>query len=135
MPKKEWICLAKNDRKQTGKLGEQLAVQYVLQLPPAERWCIEARNWRCRVGELDIVAREGDVLVFFEVRTRHAGGTFGEAAESVDVRKQRQVRRTALHYMTAHGLHEVPVRFDVIAVTLDASDQQVHLEHYRNAFS
>ncbi len=129
------IRLPKSERKKTGKLGEQLAVNYLLGLNTVEMWHIEHQNWRCRSGELDIVAREANVLVFIEVRTRHDGGKFGEAAESVDARKQRQVMRTALYYISLYGLHDIPLRFDVIAVTLGADDHLQQLQHYRNAFS
>ena len=74
------------------------------------------RNFRCRAGELDIVARDGDVLAFVEVRSR-ADGDHGHAAEMIGVRKQRQVARVAAHYV-AHRLAECDqIRFDVVAIT------------------
>ncbi len=80
------------------------------------------RNFRCRAGELDIVARDGDVLAFVEVRSR-ADAEHGHAAEMIGLRKQRQVARVAAHYV-AHRLHGQlarcdQMRFDVVAITGD----------------
>ncbi|MBW7461085.1 YraN family protein, partial [Paenibacillus sepulcri] len=77
----------------------------------------------------------GAELVFVEVRTRKSGGRFGTAAESVDARKQRQVRTIAEVYMQATGTHGMPVRFDVIAVMVDrGSGSVVELNHIEAAF-
>ena len=81
---------------------------------------IVERNFRCRAGELDIVARDGAVLAFVEVRSR-TDGDHGHAAEMIGLRKQRQVARVAAHYV-AHRLHGQlagcdQMRFDVVAIT------------------
>ena len=77
---------------------------------------IIARNWRCPTGELDVVARRGDVLVFCEVKARASAGFDGPAA-AVDHRKQRKVRAVAAAWLTAHRPGAVEIRFDVAAVT------------------
>lgn len=77
---------------------------------------IEARNWRCRQGEIDLIAREGEVLVFVEVRSR-TRTDYGSAAESITPAKQRRIIAAARQYLAR--LHVLPpCRFDV--VTLDS---------------
>lgn len=73
-------------------------------------------NFRCRSGEIDIIARDGEYLVFVEVKYRRNAGS-GNPLEAVDVRKQRTISRTALYYCMKHGYGETtPCRFDVAAV-------------------
>ena len=77
---------------------------------------IVERNFRCKAGELDIIARDGSILVFVEVRSR-ADATHGQAAEMIGPRKQRQVSRVAAHYLAARQPDYEEIRFDVIAIT------------------
>ncbi len=77
---------------------------------------IVERNFRCAVGELDVIARDGEVLVFIEVRSR-ATGDHGHAAEMVDRNKQRRVTRVAACYLEAHAPDFEACRFDVVAIT------------------
>ncbi len=123
-----------NNRMRTGELGEQLAVDFLLTKCAHERWTILARNWRCRSGELDIIAELDEQVVFIEVRTRKQGHAQGTASESVDMRKQLQVRTTAQVYLAAQRMHDRRVRFDVIAVTLFADGTVAELQHYKEAF-
>jgi putative endonuclease len=92
---------------------------------------IVVRNFRCRAGEIDLVALDGDIVVFVEVRSRTTGSC-GTPLESVDGRKQAQVGRVARHFLAARGWHERAARFDVIGVRLDADPPAV--EHVRGAF-
>lgn len=118
-------------RQQLGKLGEDAACGML----EAAAYRIIERNWRCRSGEIDIIAEHGGRTVFVEVRSRRPGaGHFGTAAESVDIRKQMQVRSTALVYMRSAGLLDSPVRFDVIAVAVRADGSIVESKHYEGAF-
>lgn len=73
------------------------------------------RNYHCPAGEIDLVMRERDTLVFVEVRARRSGA-FGSAAESIDARKRRRLLATAEHYLQ-RCRHRGPVRFDVVALT------------------
>ena len=82
----------------------------------AAGYSIVARNWRCGAGELDIIAREGDVLAFVEVRSR-ASSSHGHAAEMVSPGKQRQVTRVAGMYLAIARPRYTFLRFDVVAVT------------------
>lgn len=89
----------------------------------AERWLarrgykILERNFTARGGEIDLVARDGDTLVFVEVRSR-ASARWGDAASSIDWRKRQRLSRAAAIYLTRHPCRS-PVRFDVVAITGD----------------
>ena len=118
-------------RRATGLLGEAYAAQKL----EDEGYVILQRNWRCRSGELDIIAEGQGTLVFIEVRTRTSGGRFGTALESVDPRKQRQVRATAEVYLQAFKYRGASVRFDVIAITIERmSSEIVDYHHIQGAF-
>jgi len=84
----------------------------------AHGYRIVERNYRCKAGELDVIARDGDVLVFVEVRSR-GDGEHGDAAEMVDRRKQRQVARVAAFYLVEREPDYEDCRFDVVAITGD----------------
>jgi putative endonuclease len=119
-----------DERRRTGKLGEEAAEKLLL----SSGYRIIARNWRCRSGELDLIAELKDRLIFIEVRTRKASSRFGSPAESIERRKRQRVRMLAQVYMTMNGIHDTPVRFDVIAVILDRDSQIQAIDHYENAF-
>ncbi len=90
------------------------------------------RNWRCRAGELDVVAREGTALVFCEVKTRRASG-FGHPVEAVTAVKRRRLRQLARAWLDAHDHHAPDLRFDVIGVLVPRSGP-AQVTHLRNAF-
>lgn len=116
-------------RQRSGKRAEDLAAAFLR----AQGCEILERNYRRRLGELDLVARERDVLVIAEVRTR-AHSTFGSAAASVDWRKQRRITRTAQELLQQRAeLARLPVRFDVIVVS-DLTAPQPQIEWIRHAF-
>ena len=110
----------------TGQTGEDLAVCYL----ENQGYTIVERNYRKRIGEIDIIARDGECLVFIEVKTR-SNRRFGSPFDAVDFRKQQQISRVALAFMTQHRFGEVPVRFDVIGVHLEESPR---VELIKNAF-
>ncbi len=99
------------NRRQVGQEGEDLAERFLR----ARGYTILARNYRCRVGEIDVVALNGDTVVFIEVRTLR-GCVYGNPLESVDRRKQRQVAKAAAQYLAYHRLSDRAARFDVIGV-------------------
>ena len=84
-------------------------------------------NFRCRQGEIDIIAKDGEYLVFCEVKYR-SGTKAGTPMEAVDYKKQRIISRCELVYITKKRLGEIPCRFDVVSVT----DQEIHI--LKNAF-
>jgi len=119
-----------NARHQLGRHGEELAAQHFERLG----FTVVARNHRTRHGELDLVAFDGTVLVFVEVKTRRKGS--GSPWESLHLRKRAQVRRMATAY-----LNQVPerprgrtLRFDAVGVILDADGKLAGLEHLEGAF-
>jgi putative endonuclease len=117
-------------RKETGRWGEAHAVRRLRE----QGWQIIETNWRTRIGELDIIARDCDgTLVVVEVRTTRSR-RFGYGFQSVDVRKQRQVRRLALQYIGMRGWGEEPVRIDVISVLLSPQNEPLQVDHVRGAF-
>lgn len=98
-------------RGQLGRRGEELACQLLTALG----LCIVARNWRCRSGEIDVVAAGPGLLVFCEVKTRRGHG-WGTAAEAVTAAKRARLRRLAAAYLAAVEHPPCRVRFDVVAV-------------------
>ncbi len=115
------------ERLRCGAEGEALATAFLR----ARGYTILARNYRCAVGELDIVALDARTIVFTEVRTRR-GYAHGSALESVTALKQHQVARVAAAYLARHHLHTHPVRFDVVAV--EVRGWTVALAHLVDAF-
>ncbi len=108
-----------------GRLGEELAAAYLIR----KGYRILCRNWRCRHGEIDIVAMESKALVFIEVKTRQSS-RLGRPEEAVDTRKQERLRLLASHYIHETGQTAACFRFDVVAVT--AEDNSIAL--IKNAF-
>ena len=94
-------------------------------------YAILARRFRCRGGELDIVAKDGPTLVFVEVKTR-TSLRFGSAAEAVTRPKQRRMVRLALEYMARHHLTDCPCRFDVVSIHMDGA--RAAIDVFQNAF-
>ncbi|MFL5768317.1 MAG: YraN family protein [Actinomycetota bacterium] len=91
-----------------------------------------ACNWRCAAGEIDVIARRGDLLVFCEVKTRR-GASLGGGYESVTARKQRKLRQVAEVYLRASPTQAVNHRFDVASVTMSA-EGRVDVEVFEDAF-
>ena len=112
-----------------GRYGEQLAVRHLADAGLA----IVATNWRCAQGEIDIVARERDVLVICEVKTRRTDA-FGTPAEAVTRTKADRLRRLAMLWLRDHpsGV-DLDVRFDVVSVLLPRAGGPA-VEHLRGAF-
>ena len=110
-----------------GRYGEDLAAQYLEDLGLV----ILDRNWRCPVGELDVVAREGDRLVICEVKTRRSE-KYGTAVEAVSPRKLRRLRILAVRWLDEHEVHAPEIRFDVIGILQPLHGRPV-LTHVRGA--
>jgi putative endonuclease len=110
-----------------GAYGERLAAAHLV----AAGMVILDRNWRCPGGEIDIVARDGDVLVVCEVKTRRGTG-FGSPLEGVTVRKAARLRRLAAAWTSAHGVRVPGIRIDLVGVLRPRSGPAV-VEHVRGA--
>lgn len=119
----------KTGKQAVGRAGEEAAVRFL----EARGYRILARNFRRAYGEVDIVAQEGEVLVFVEVKAR-SSTRFGAPAEAVTATKRRRLSKIALTYMMRHALTECPARFDVIAVLLDKNGRVRRIEQIENAF-
>ncbi len=89
-----------------------------------------ARGYRTRHGEIDLIAHDGDVLVFVEVKSRRRG----VPAEAVTAEKQRRITLAALHFLRKHGLLEVRCRFDIVAIVWPDERGEPQIEHIPNAF-
>jgi len=112
-----------------GRRGEDLAAHHLQQ----QGLVILSRNWRCRAGELDLVATDGSRLVVVcEVKTRSAS-RFGSPAEAVDRAKALRIRRVTQAWLAAHQVRWVQLRFDVVAVVAEPG-RPVAITHYRAAF-
>lgn len=94
-----------------GRYGEDVAARHLVELG----YQLLHRNWRCELGEIDIVARDGDCLVVCEVKTRRSTA-FGHPAEAVTAQKAARLRRLAARWLQETGLRPPQVRIDVVAV-------------------
>ncbi len=108
-----------------GVYGENVAAAHLA----AAGLAILDRNWRCEIGEIDIVAREGDTLVVCEVKTRTTTG-FGTPLEAVDPRRVARLRRLAGRWLEEHDLDVREVRLDLVGVLLDRGGD-ARIEHVR----
>jgi putative endonuclease len=113
---------------QRGARGEQIARAH---LAAAGITCLTT-NFRCRYGEIDMVCRDRDCLVFVEVKTR-SGQTWGRPADAVDRKRQLRLSRAALDYLRRIDQPFVKARFDVVEVLLN-DDQVQEIRHLPNAF-
>jgi putative endonuclease len=98
-------------RQAFGLHGEDLACDALT----GRGYTVVERRYRTTSGELDIIARHGDYLVFVEVKARQSG-SFGDPEEAVTLQKQQRMVWMATDYLTRHGLHEVACRFDVVGI-------------------
>ena len=121
-------------KKKLGAQGEQIAINYLHN----RGYQILERNYRNRLGEIDIIARHGTDLVFIEVKTR-SDNIFGSPLEAVTSSKQRQLAKVALGYLSRLNCLDQPVRFDVVGVHLKGTDedlsQDAEIELVQNAFA
>lgn len=117
--------------KALGDRGEAVTAQYLRE----RGYALLASQWRCRYGELDLVARDRDgTICFVEVKLR-GGDLAGLPREAVDRRKRERLRTAAEAYLSQHGLEDAPARFDVAEVYADERHQPLRLEYLENAFT
>ncbi len=112
----------------TGRLGESLACQHLKSLG----YTILDTNWRSSEGEIDVVARDGETIVFVEVKARTTR-RFGLPEDAITRRKRRRLQQAGLAYLGAHELLDRPWRIDVVALELDRDGRPRRVEHYPDA--
>jgi putative endonuclease len=101
------------DRRLLGQAGEALAADTLQR----QGYAILARNYRTPYGEIDLIARHGDTLVFIEVKLRRSD-TFGPPQAAVNAAKQRHLKLAAQYYLNRRGDQDMKIRFDVVAITM-----------------
>jgi putative endonuclease len=116
------------DRKNLGRRGEEIAAHWLTK----QGYKIIEKNFSCRFGELDLVARHRAELVFVEVRCRQ-GEDYGWPEETVNLKKQKKLRKLAAFYLQRNKLNEHFCRFDVVAITFRESEP-VRIQLIPNAF-
>jgi putative endonuclease len=119
--------MAVDDRQGLGRRGEELAAQHLM----AKGYQMVARNWRCATGELDLVVRDADSLIFVEVRARR-GRALGTPEESITLAKQARLIDLAEAYVQEHDWTGA-YRIDVVAIELDRQGRLLRMDHYENA--
>ena len=115
----------KRNHRRLGSVYEQTVGFYLEQYG----YEIVAFNYRCPMGEIDLIAKDGETLVFVEVKFRFRTGS-GHPSEAVDQKKQKRISRCALHYLTSRNLTDVPCRFDVVCICGEEGEPLL----YQNAF-
>ena len=116
------------DRRDTGNLGEKLAQSFLKK----HGYRILETNYRCRRGEIDIIARQRDFLVFIEVRSKKSLD-FGTPEESITPAKKRRIRAAAFHYLQTHAKLPPQWRIDFVAIELDSAGKLTRAEVIENA--
>ena len=119
--------MSKYSTKPLGQYGEQLAIDYL----KGRGYSIVTTNWHCKHGEIDIIARKDNLLVFVEVRTRHADTTEG-AFESVTPRKQKRMTTSAQTYLAVQHLDSLDWRVDVIGIAIPRAGMPI-IDHAEDA--
>lgn len=116
-------------KKFLGDEGEREAARFLRR----QRFRILARQYRSSHGEIDLIAEDGDWLVFVEVKTRR-GHEAGAPEEAITLDKQRRLTRAATAFVQKRRLHARRTRFDVVAITWPMGSKQPQIQHYRHAF-
>lgn len=116
-----------NQKQSLGKYGENCAAEYLQD----RGYVILERNWRCRLGEIDLVAKDRGKLVFVEVKTRNGGG-YGHPFEAITPAKISRMRKLVAEWCAATKTTSVEVRLDAISVLV--RDGKVAIEHLKHVF-
>jgi putative endonuclease len=115
------------DRLSLGKISEGIAVEFLKK----NHFKIIQRNFSCRVGELDIIAKDKNVFVFIEVRSTR-GSLFHNPIDSLTPSKTMRIRVLAQIWLKKYGINNAPIRFDVIGIV--HNDTDIEIKHLKNAF-
>ncbi len=118
-----------SNHKTLGAIGEQYACEYLQQ----QGYSIIKRNYRIKIGELDIIAQKEDTVVFVEVKTRYSL-SYGYGMESITLRKQRTIRKIAEFYYQMLKNPTLKARIDVIDIVMGNGQVPLKIKHIENAF-
>ncbi len=116
------------NNRELGNYGETVAIQYLV----GEGYDILAKNFKCRHGEIDIIAKKDDYIIFVEVKTRRSL-SYGTPAEAVDRKKQMKYGKIASIYIRNERLFDSSYRFDIIEIYISSCDSYT-INHIENAF-
>lgn len=112
-----------------GEQNENLAVKFLRR----RGYMILARRFRTKLGEIDIIAKDNDALIFIEVRSR-SYTDFGAPCESINRKKQMHIINSAFIYLAKYRLEDADIRFDVVAILKCAELGAIKIEHFKDAF-
>ena len=118
-----------DDRADLGRVGEKQAAKFLRR----KRYRIVTRNYRCPMGELDLIALDGKIIVFVEVKTR-TDSEHADPEENVNLAKQQRISRCAEFFLRQTGSDDRQCRFDVIAITMN-HNTKMEIEHFMDAFT
>jgi len=121
--------LKKSSRRDLGTIGENIAIKALKDRGLKILW----QNFRCRYGEIDIIAKDNQEIVFVEVKTRKSG-SYGNPEEAVNSAKKKKLRFLANHYLALNYSVVQPCRFDVFSIILDSYNQPISMEVFKNCF-
>ncbi|MEG6584058.1 YraN family protein [Dendrosporobacter sp. 1207_IL3150] len=112
-----------------GELGEKAAISYL----ETKGYTVLVHKYRTKTGEIDIIAGDGGVIVFVEVKTRR-NNAYGLPCESVNYRKQRKIIKTAQWYLNHSGAYDSPCRFDILEIIITNLKEKPCINHIIHAF-
>lgn len=110
-----------------GQQGENMAFSYICQ----QGYRVVERNYRCPYGEVDLIAKDGEIFVFIEVKSRQST-LFGQPEEAVDFKKRKKLSTVALWYLAEKKIDNYHARFDVVSILLSKQPPEIRL--FRDAF-
>lgn len=115
--------------KDIGSFGEDIAANYLKNLG----YTIFERNFKCKIGEIDMIGKDNNYIAFIEVKTRY-GNNYGTPGESVTYSKQLKIYKTAQFYILKNKIHKLNFRFDVVEVIIDSKKNTPSIRLIKNAF-
>lgn len=115
--------------RKTGNIGEELAAKYLIK----NSYQILERNFHTRFGEIDIICKKKDTIIFIEVKTK-TSINYGTPEEMINQNKINKIQKMANVYLTTKRLHNYSIRLDAIAITLDGNGQVQSFNHHENLY-
>lgn len=112
-----------------GSYGEDLACSFLIK----KHHKILAQNYNTKLGEIDIVSKIDNILVFTEVKSRYTR-KFGSPSQAITFSKRNTIKRVAMYFLYKNNIHNMNIRFDVIEIILNYYNNDYHINHFENAF-